>query len=270
MSNLFMRQTEVLTGGLSLSEPNYSIYFKVDFDYDINADKGQIEIKNLSNETMNSIRKGKNIILNAGYEGDTGTIFAGVIQTVKTTSEDGERTTTITALDANEQLLTANINKGYAKGTKASAIIRDALKDVGLEIGSFTLKKDITYLRGKTISGSLIHSLKNIVNDCHSKIYINKGIVTIIPQGTGKNIAFVLNSESGLIESPTRIDKKSTDTVIQSDWAVKCLLNHRIVTDSIFQIKSRTANGLYQVVKGYHKKTDTYDELVTYVEVISI
>lgn len=265
----FMRQAEVLIEGMSFTEPDYRIYFKINFDTDLTADKGQIEIHNLSSESIANISKGTNVILNAGYLNDVGTIYAGSVQSVKTTFDGGERTTTIKALDANDQILNGTVNKSYAPGVKASYIIMDMLSSIGLEIGAFNLANDITYINGKVLSGSILNALKSIViGDCNSKIYINKAIVTIRPYGDGDNIGFLLNSNTGLLSSPEKIDRNPTDKNPQADYSMTMLLNHRVSTDSILQVESISCNGLYRAVKGYHQKTDA--DFTTYAEVITV
>jgi len=269
MPKLFIRQTEVLVAGIKFAEPNYTINFKTNFDYDEDPNEGEIEILNLTNDTISKIEKGQDIILNAGYKDDVGTIFAGAIEKAELKVNFPDRTLKISAYEASESYLNTNISKSYTAGTKASYIIKDLLGTVGLEIGYFQLSNDITYLSGKIVSGSLRNAIRDIViNDCSSKIYITNGAVIVRPDGTGNDIGFVLNSDTGLIESPSKIDKQSTDGVDTADYSVKCLLNHRVRTDSIFQIESRTANGLFRVNKGYHQKTDS--DFITYTEVIAV
>lgn len=270
MSNLlFRRQTEVLVAGLRFAEPDYRIYFTINFDYDEDPNKAEIEILNLSTDTISKINKLQNIVINAGYENDIGTIFSGDIQKIELITEVPDRTLKIYVLDASNEYLDSKINKSYSAGTKASYIIADALGSVGLEIGYFELKNDVTYLAGKTVCGSLRNVLKEIVmRDCDSKLYITNGSIIIRPDGTGQNIGFVLNSDTGLISSPSKIDKESVDNIQTADYSVKMLLNHRITTDSILQIESRTANGLFRVNKGTHTKSDS--EFITEVEVVAV
>jgi hypothetical protein len=149
MSNIWIRETEVLVAGRKIAEPDYRVNFTVNFDPDPDSDTTEIDILNLNHDTISQINKGKPIILNAGYRGDTGTIFSGINLHVYTEIEDNDRVLKIIAYDASDDFLNATVNKGYAKNTKASYIIKDALSKVGLEVGEINLKKDVTYKRGK-------------------------------------------------------------------------------------------------------------------------
>ena len=270
MSNfLFLRRAEVLVSDLKFAEPDFRIYFNIKFDYDEDPNDATIEILNLTNDTISKIKKADNIVVNAGYDADMGTVFEGDIQKVELIVDAPNRTLKIYALDASKEYLESTVNKSYAQGTNASYIIQDVLAYTGLEIGYFELNNDITYVNGKVISGSLRNVLKNIViNDCNSKLYITNGSIIIRPDGTGENIGFLLNSNTGLIESPSKIDKESTDNIQTADYLVKMLLNHRVRVDSIFQIESRTANGLFRVNKGTHTKNDY--EFITECEVVAV
>lgn len=269
MFKLFGRRVDLKIGNKIFTDPDTRIYFTINFNYDEEPNIAEIEILNLSNNTISEIKNGAEVILNAGYVGDIGVIFSGIVQKVEVSPNFPDRIIKIFALDTKETYLNAIINNSYFAGVKASYIIENILGTIGVEIGHFELAKDIEYVNGKICSGNLRNILKEIViKDCASKLYLQQGAITICPENFGNNINFNLNVETGLIASPTKINKTSIDGVTQADYSVKLLLNHRIRVDSIFDIKSKTANGKYKVIKGTHIKTE--NDYITECEVISI
>lgn len=265
----FMRQIEIIVNDTVYKYPDVYIEFTIPFDYKATPDTAEIKIYNLTNETAATFAKNTGIIINAGYQNDTGCIFVGSITDVNFDVQTNDRILVLKACQATNDYLGSVISKSYAPGTKASYIVRDMLNTIGIEIGYFQLNNDVTYLRGKTISGSIRSALNQIViYDCNSKLYIQDGAIVIRPDGTGNNIGFLLNSDTGLIDSPSKIDKTSTDGTVTGDYNVKMLLNHYIRTDTILEIESRTANGFCRINKGKH--TCTESDFLTEVEVVMI
>ena len=97
---------------------------------------------NLSRATRSEIRRGMAVIINAGYTGDVGCIFVGKVSRCVSKQQGTEWITTITAATALDEWLTSGVNKTYAAGSKASAILKDLLNIFGVEIGTFELVVD--------------------------------------------------------------------------------------------------------------------------------
>ena len=153
--------------------------------------------------------------------------------------------------------------------------MQDLCGVLGYEVVEIKPKEDITYKLGKTIKGYCSDSLKRLVKDTKSKMYINKKRITIRDEKKGNDIGFLLNSETGLVGNPTlnkddsgdKTDlrnsekKKKKNKEEKKTWKVICLLNAKIETDSIIKIESKTCNGQFRVVSGKHTK-DFNTELV--------
>lgn len=261
MSEMWMREVEVLVNGHKLTAP-LRIDFQIKFDPDPEPNTGEIEIYNLSEETIAEINKGSQVILNAGYSGDVGTIMAGVINHAGAYWDKLDKILKLETGDATDKWASTVVNKSYAPGTKASQIIRDILGMLGLEIGDFQLPNDVIYTKGRTISSAAQLAIRSIAIDCGAKFHINNGLVYITDPEYGNDIAFVLNSDTGLLDTPSKIDSED------SDYKVRCLLNHRITTDSILKIESKTANGFYRVVRGRHICDN--NDFINEVEVVAV
>lgn len=257
----WLRKAQVLVAGMSI-EPPLEIHFQVDFDNKPEPNTAEIKLHNLSDDTIARIKRGQNIILNAGYEGDVGTIFAGNITKVVTDWEGVDKITRIMAGDGVDAWLNATVSKTYRPGIRASQIIRDIIGGFGLEIGEIRLTEDVVYSSGRTVHGKLRQVLQGIVNDCKSKMTITNGVILIRQPAEGTQTGFLLNSDTGLIGTPGYIDSDD------ADFDVECLLNHRITADSLIRIESRTARGNFRVVKGRHSGDD--QSWTTQMEVVAI
>ena len=256
---LFKREIELVIDGLKYTYPDFTIYFRVNFDDDPDANDARIEIYNLSADSTNRIKKNGQIILNAGYEGDIGTIFGGIVDSVQTDRQMAtDKITTIQATD-NEHWRGQRVNKTYKGRRKGSEIIRDVLAQTGFEIGAFTLPNDKDYWN-KPFNTSALDVITRIARDCGAKVHNHAGRVFIRPAGEGSQLAFQLNADTGLVDTPERIDDE------QVGWNVKSLLNHRVGPDSLFTINSSTANGNFRVRKGQHIADRT--RFYTVVEVV--
>ncbi|MEV9639469.1 hypothetical protein ABZ756_02075 [Mammaliicoccus sciuri] len=254
--DLFRRKIALQAGG-KLIEPPLTIYFDSEFDDSEEINTTTIKVYNLTDSTIAGIKKNSPILLTAGYEGDTGVIFEGVVNKPQTTWSGVDKITEIECADQHGIYLTKQVNRTFAPGTPASVILKFLISQAGLGIGDFSLVQDFVYRRGKALKGKASTLLKQIVKDTKSKMHIKRGKIYIRPTSKGDSVGFVLNKDSGLIDSPERIeseieDKKTKKKSTRVGWKVKMLLNHKVTVDSLLVIKSKTANGTFRVVKGRH------------------
>ena len=276
----WIRDIDVLAGGnkfQSLGENALEIDFDIPFNDKEEPDVSEVTIYNLSEDSINEIKKQGYCIVNAGYRemGNKACVVSGDIEDVTTDWEGLDKVTKIKVSDGGKEWRQAKLNKTYAEGTKASLIMQDLCGVLGYEIVEIKPKEDITYKLGKTIKGYCSDSLKRLVKDTKSKMYINKKRITIRDEKKGNDIGFLLNSETGLVGNPTlnkddsgdKTDlrnsekKKKKNKEEKKTWKVICLLNAKIETDSIIKIESKTCNGQFRVVSGKHTK-DFNTELV--------
>lgn len=276
----WIRDIDVLAGGKkfqSLGENALEIDFDISFNDKEEPDVSEVTIYNLSEDSINEIKKQGYCIVNAGYRemGNKACVVSGDIEDVTTDWEGLDKVTKIKVSDGGKEWRKAKLNKTYAEGTKASLIMQDLCSVLGYEVVEIKPKEDITYKLGKTIKGYCSDSLKKLVKDTKSKMYINKKRITIRDEKKGNNIGFLLNSETGLVGNPSlnKDDSEDKTDLRESEkekkknkeekktWKVTCLLNAKIETDSIIKIESKTCNGQFRVVSGKHTK-DFNTELV--------
>lgn len=256
---LYQRKIKFTAGGKEFDGDNFTIKFKIPFSTSENPDVSEIEIYNLSQDSIAAIENKAYAILNAGYKGDIGNILTGKVENTSTEWKGVDKITTITISDGGFEWRNTTIQKTYQAGTTAKYIMQELAGLLGLEVVEIEPKNNITYKLGRTISGNVEKVLEGLVEDTDSKMYISKGKLYIRDTEKGTETGFVLNSGSGLLGSPEKVIKDGT-----IKYNVKCLLNHKINTDSLIQIESNTASGTFRVAEGTHKcsENDFITEMV--------
>lgn len=269
----WIRDLEVLAGGKkfeTLGKNGLEIDFDIIFSDGKEPDVSEVTIYNLSDDSINQIKKDGYCIVNAGYKhmGNKGNILSGDIEEVTTTWQGLDKETKIKVTDGGKKRRKAKISKTYKENTKASFIMRDLINVMGYEIVELKPKKDKVYKLGKTVNGFCSDILKMLVKDTESKMFVNKNRITIRDQEKGYETGFVLSPESGLVGSPSlnrdntgdKAPDVSTDKEKKENkkekktWEVRSLLNPKIETDSLIMIKSKVLDGKFRVIKGKHTK----------------
>lgn len=271
MAEQFGRIVEVRVNKRIFRGDEYDIEFDIPFDDSPEDNASKISIYNLADTTIRAFGKDPYVIVNAGYTGDVGAVLLGIGTAVNTDRGDVDKKTTIEALDGSKGYYSQPIKKTYAKGTTAKQIFEDLSRLTGVKIGRLALPANRVYRTGKTVKGSLSAIFAGLAADCRTKAFAQNGRVYIGPRGKGLTAVTVLDSAHGLIGSPTPIEKE-VDTGNEKNpkkklqgYKVRCLLNHRIFTDALLEIRSQTANGRFWVDSGRHFSNDS--DFMTEVEV---
>jgi len=255
---LFGRVIRVKIGNRAFTNDELEIRFSVPFDDDPKPNIAKIEIFNLSADTINRLKRGNTCIIEAGYRGDVGVIAKGKITSVITQRDQIDKITTIQVMegddysrikvDAKHATDKKNNKITFKKGTKASVIIRRLCSVLGIKIVSIKLPKDVVYKNGYSVTGQILNNLEEIIKDCGASMYYRRGQMVIRSIKEGNDERFLLNSDTGLIESPEPFEEEGV-----KGYKVKCLLQHRITTAGIIEIDSKTAKGKYRARKGEHR-----------------
>lgn len=262
---------QIGTKRYSLNDLDFS--FKVSFEDTEKLTTLECTVKNLSPNSRKNIKKGDIIIINAGYEGDIGVIFAGEISAFQHSKSETDWNTKILAAVTVDRWLTAQVNKTYIAGY-AKQILIDLLNIFGLEVGEFALAYNKYYSRGKVCRGKLKDVIKDIVvNDCKSKFTIKNQAIIITPTSGSENIVYTLTENSGLLASKTGKNELSTDESSSSneEETIKreCLLNYRIGAGDRVRIVDRELNGTYRIVRGTHEGSRSGSYKTT-IEVVAV
>lgn len=256
-SGLYQHSVIIKTGDVTIDNQDLDVEFEIPFDDDTEADEAEIIVYNISDLTIQNIKKDAQISATAGYGSDTGVIFSGVISKVKTYYSGEDRVTEIYAIDQASLQERELKSISYAKGTTASKILRDLVSQVGLPVAVFSPKRDHTYKDKSTVDGGLMENIRKYAKVCGVSAYICKGQIYVRHILDGDGLDFTLSSDTGLLslsefeEEQTAEDFKDTVT----GYEMTMLLQHRITTASLIHVQSRNVTGTYRVREGSH----TYD-----------
>jgi hypothetical protein len=265
---LFKRSIIIQTGKVTITANDLDMEFDVEFDDDTETNESEITVYNLSDTTIQNIKKGEKLTLTAGYKEDTGIILSGFISQVKTSFDDLDKVTTIKVVDSAGGAEREIKDLAFAKGVSASKVLRKLIEMTKLPLAVFSIQRDFVYKDGLTINDGLMETIKKQARVCGVSAYVNKGQVYVQPLSKGEDVNFSLTVDTGLIslsEFEEEITaEKFTDAV--KGYEITMLLQHRISTGSILNIQSKNVSGRYRVREGQH----TYDgsDFITKVKAI--
>lgn len=266
---VFGRVAIIESGSVTLKSEELDLEYEIPFDDDTEANEATIIVYNLSKKTIQALKYNNPITVTAGYKNDTGVIFSGFISKVSTKVEGVDKVTTIYALDDTDLKERDLADISYKAGTKASYILKDLIGKLHLPLAEFKVKRDWTYKDSVNVNGGLMSNIKQYAEVCGISVYINKGKVYARHISEGDNINFTVSADTGLIDSPEEFEEEITaedykDTV--KGYKFKMLLQHRMNTAAIINLKSEYVSGEYRVRSGVHRFNES--ESITEVEVI--
>lgn len=265
----FGQKITVKCNNATIKSSDIDFEFTIPFDDDTEANEAEIIFYNLSKTTIEQFKRDSVITVEAGYQSDTGLIFSGRVSSVKTKFETVDKKTTVKAID-DVSLKERNIeNVAYSAGVKASYILRDLVGRLGLPIAAFSTRQDMTIESETTVDGGIMDSIRKYARICGVSAYICKGSVYVQDVRQGKHINFTVSEHTGLIEIPEEFTDEIQEenyTEFINGYNVKMLLQHRMQTGAVINLKSKNVNGTFAVRSGQH----TYDgtNFITEIEVI--
>ena len=245
------------------SSPDFEI--ETEFDITESTNIAKIVIYNLTDEMIKKLKKGVEVVIEAGYwndgeNKDTGVIYKGIIESLKGSWNNADKKFEITCNTYNDEYKDTKINLKAGKGTKASTIIKLILSKLDkLKAGTIELGKDIDYKDGKTLHNNVKHIFKELAKDTKSVFFITNGVVTFQPRD--KINRGVLEFDSNRFQ-----DVKEND----GTYTLKAIFDHRFQEgfrmnlDLKKEFEQLEIKGEYLITKGKHVmnfKTEAYTEL---------
>ena len=244
---LYNQVVKLLLGGKEYSNKNIDIDFSVEFSNSPEPNVHEISIWNTSEDTKALIKKGLPVILTAGYGDDIGSIAVGTVGSFEVVRHEIDNELKLLVGDGIESWLNQTVTRSYKANISALSVVNDLLGSFGLEIGKVSLGANITYTNGISFNTTLNNAIKQVAKDTKSRFYIKNGVVFLVNESFNVTTGFLLNKDTGLIGTPERMDIDGKE-----GWKIRCLLNHRLSTDSLLQVQSRSLNGNVKVIKGKH------------------
>ena len=259
-------QAKVICGNVTIKSDELDLEFDVEFDDNVEVNEANITVYNLSDNTINKLKYHSQISIEAGFTGDTGVIFKGYIDKVKTTYEGSDKITTIRCYDdISNKTITETT---YSEGTKASYILNDLLNKTGIPIAAFNMRRDWTYEDEQKVDGDLMSNIRKYSEVCGVSTFVRNGKLYSRYIKEADDLNFTLSEETGLIGSPTSFEEEITaedykETV--NGWECECLLQHRFAAGCSVNLKSLAANGKYRIMSGSHSFNQ--DEAISKIKI---
>lgn len=264
---MFGLKAVIKSGSVTISYDELDFDYTIPFDDDVEPNETEIVIYNLSDNTINNLKKSAEISIEAGYKDDIGVIYKGYIKSISTGWEDVDKLTTLICTTCNKDDTVINVS--YSANTKASYILKNLIGKLGMPIAVFSVRRDWTYTDGVTVDGNLREEIKKYAEVCGISVYANNGSIYARYIKDGDNINFTVNEDTGLIGSPEHYTEEinAEDYVDEIDgYKIEMLLQHRITTAAIINLSSRSVSGTFRVRKGEHRFSD--GQATTYFEAI--
>jgi|AntRauTorcE11897_2_1112592.scaffolds.fasta_scaffold23219_3 hypothetical protein len=261
MSRAFGRKVIFTLENKEIKYPELDLEFEVNFNTDSDGNVGHVRFFNISNKTIDLLKKDTNFTLRAGYKNDVGLLLPGVISYTQTSWDTTDKITEIVVGDNTSDWLNTTVNQTWRAGIRARDVAVDLIDMLPFGVGEINLANNIDYPKGKTFSGTIKAALEEIAKDAATKLHVGRSKIYLRPEEVGTREIVNLNQRTGLIASPQKIDEDG-----EEGYKVQSLLNYRIWADSIIRIESKTISGLYRVKKGLHKLSSS--DFLTEMEVV--
>lgn len=206
---LFNRYLSVTVGALRWESIRAT--FKVRKSYRKNPNPAEVVLYNLSDHARNGVvNRGTQVVVNAGYVGNSGTLYTGQIVGVDHKREGTEWISTLTLRDGDAAWLSYS-SRSYATGTPRLTIVSALAADMGYTLNSDAQALISTY--GSTRTGIVTHGHSYAEMDDQLRPLglawsIQDGQLQIVTAGGGTTeSAILLTPRTGLLYVPERMEQ---------------------------------------------------------------
>lgn len=260
MTNQFMGRVRltIVTDGVSAvwkagPSGSLAIYFTAPFSNDSSQSLVTVSIYNLSQQSLDFIRSGSKVLLEAGYGDDIGVISEGTISYVypRTSEGTGDVKTSFVFMEGEDYTKKGAVTLSLAPGITADEVIRRIAQAAGITISEMNLPKPKTYGDGYSIDGAPMDEIGQIVQEAGAAVYYKRGRLVINRVQDSKDTPIIYDAAHGLIGYPQPLDWSADSQV--SGYSVELLMNHRITVGSAIQLNSKYGKGgVYHFRSGQH------------------
>ena len=238
---LYMRVCEMNIAGRLLSAPPMTLEFEYEFST-AGLSNIKARVMNPAPATVAAARKGATCTISAGYLGDSGSVFTGVID--KPGYMPGKDSSlTLTLRDDSERYATSVMNFSIKGPVSASQVANELLNKVGITRAKLNLGDDVRYERGFSCQGMTLRTaLSQIARDTKSQLFFRNGQCCLLAPEKGVSSAWELSSSTGLLNAA------QTD----SGYKIKTLFLYRLGAGSLVILKRKDSSVTLRISKGKH------------------
>jgi len=239
------------------------LHFAFQVERSLKAEPNQAEIRiwNLSEGSRKSLVKDVYVALEAGYVGDTSTVFKGNLARVDHVRIGPDWVTKIRIGDGEKEIKAAHVSTSFPKGAKPADMIKSLVStmtgssksdafDVKLSAGNAFAKFKTgdtkgginEFARGFVAMGSAYDKMVLLGNNLGYDVSIQGKQITFLEQDeTLGELDYVFSASSGLVGSPEQVQEKHLKA--------KVLLNAKISPGMGIVLDSLEFKGRYRVEK---------------------
>lgn len=213
---LFSRAAGVIVGKTGLEEgiaiEGLRVSFRIQKTLERTPNTCDLRIWNLSERTRGLIQgKGLPVLVVAGYEGETGQIFAGDSRTVDHVKEGADWVTRIQCGDGEAAYAAARVSESFGKGTPVVDVILSLVKKLGVKAGNSEKRvRSETRLQfeqlahGYALQGKVSNELDTLLRAKQLTWSIQDGALQLLgPRELLPGEGVLLDSDHGLIGTPS-------------------------------------------------------------------
>lgn len=228
------------------------ISFNVEKTDTESANKAEIQIYNLTDDTSNKIGKAGNfVIIKAGYidEGINNLFFGNV--TYSLSKKTGtEKILQIQAVDGVNNIQDINITVTYNAGTTIQKIFNDMVLLYGLPLTNTNLILPGQYVNGYVFTGKVKDALSQVLGRLNLSWTIqNNQLVVIESDKAIERTGLLISPNTGLIGSPEILIDTDTEPTEEPPvkYKIKCLLFPQLFPGVEFKLQSEKVNGTFKI-----------------------
>lgn len=237
-------------GSVDVERP-ISFSFSVDRDTTAVPNSANVTLWNLNADTRADLESlatsspgGVPVRVEAGYGDRIGQIFFGGLRRVASWREGPDWVTELSGGDGEKQIVSARINRTFAKGTPVAAVLRALVGQLGVDTGGLSSLAAQGFKVGGTkiprafsARGDAAQALEGFCRGLGLRWSVQDGAFFAAPNGEpfapGEGPMF--SAETGLIETPT-VDKDGKVNGIS-------LINSDLIPGRVFRVESARVTG---------------------------
>jgi hypothetical protein len=289
---LFNRACKLIIGSETKTQLEFNQDFKIVFSIQKNVNStsktNKVSIYNISkthrDQIFDLVKTNKSglasevgLWLYAGYLETTGAelIYSGNIAKVLNKFDIPDITTEFTCADSSTNFKTIFFEMGYDGGVSTKDIYKQIAEKSGLKIDESSVYPPATsFTGGYSFIGNAKDALDSLTKQTGAAWHINNGKIKIAPKNSRTNeSAIVLNSQSGLIGIPERIDDEgynSDDTSKLNGWRVKSLLQAGLTPHRSVELQTSEIKGTFIVQAVTHAGDTTSGDWTSTCELVEV
>ena len=264
-----------IPGEIGIIIKDLRISFNVEKTDTESANKAEIQIYNLTDDTLNKIGKAGNlVIIKAGYidEGINNLFFGNVTYSLNK-KVGTEKILQIQAVDGVNNIQDINVTVTYNAGTTIQKIFNDMVTLYGLPLTNTNLILPGQYVNGFSFTGKVKDALSQVLGRLNLSWTIqNNQLIVIESDKAIERTGLLISPTTGLIGSPEILIDTDTEPTEKPPvkYKIKCLLFPQLFPGVEFKLQSEKVNGTFKIETAKFTGDNYEGDFVCELEVVQI